>query len=165
MKKLLLIMLATFAFGWQNVIAQDAPLKIVTNHPDFDVKVKRCTASGKTVIIDMVFTNKGDKDVNISVIANDFSYWTEAYDDEGNKYAGKDGNITVKLANSGAYSNAVGDYRLISGIPVKVSFCINNVSSSSESIAYFEGVVICREWGIPSKDKWLIIRNIPISRD
>ena len=54
MKKFLFIMMAIFAFGLQNASAQDAPLKIITNHPDFDVKVKRCAASGKSVIIDMV---------------------------------------------------------------------------------------------------------------
>ena len=164
MKKILLILMAMFAFGIQVVSAQNS-MKIVTNHPDFDVKVKRCAANGKSVIIDMVFTNKGDKDVIIDVIANDYSYWTEIYDDEGNKYVGKDGGITVKMANSGAYKSAVGNYRLLPDIPVKVSFCVNNISTSAESIAYFEGVVVCGEWGLPSKDKWLIVRNIPITRD
>ena len=165
MKKFLFIMMAIFAFGLQNARAQDAPLKIITNHPDFDVKVKRCAASGKSVIIDMVFTNKSDKDVMIDVIANANGYWTVVYDDEGNKYEGIKGAITTKVANSGSYAGKVTDYRLISGIPVKVSFCINNVSTTAENIAYFEGVVFCKEWGIPAKDKWLIIRNIPITRN
>ncbi len=160
MKKLLLILMAMFAFGLQNVNAQDAPLKIVTNHPDFDVKVKRCAISGKSLILDLTFTNKDSKDVIISVIARNSSYWSEVYDDEGNVYK----KLQVKVANSGAYTGYVNDYRLIPGIPVKVSFCINNFSESAESIAYFEGVVICKEWGIPDKDKWLVIRNIPITR-
>lgn len=41
MKKILLTLMAIFAFGLQNVCAQDAPLKIVTNNPDFTIKVKR----------------------------------------------------------------------------------------------------------------------------
>ena len=162
MKKILLILMAMFAFGMQNASAQDAPLKIITNHPDFDVKVKRCAASGKSVILDMVFTNKGDKDVIIEVIANYFDgLYTEVYDDEGNKYRN---GISVKVAN-GEYKGRVTDYRLITGIPVKVSFCINNVSNTAENIAYFEGAIKCKEWGLPDKDKWLVIRNVPITRD
>ncbi len=57
MKKLLLILMAMFAFGIQNVSAQDAPLKIVTNHPDFNIKISRCVANGKTVIIDLLLIN------------------------------------------------------------------------------------------------------------
>ena len=49
MKKILLILMAMFAIGLQNVNAQDAPLKIVTNNPDFTIKVKRCAASEKTL--------------------------------------------------------------------------------------------------------------------
>ena len=64
MKKILLILVAMFAFGIQNVSAQDAPLKIVTNHPDFNIKVKRCAASGKTLVIDLIATNTGSEDIN-----------------------------------------------------------------------------------------------------
>ena len=60
MKKILLTLMAIFAFGLQNVSAQDAPLKIVTNHPDFSIKVKRCAASGKTVVLDLILNNEGN---------------------------------------------------------------------------------------------------------
>lgn len=164
MKKLLLIMLAMFAFGLQNVIAQDTPLKIVTNHPDFNVKIKRCAVNGKTLIIDMIFTNKGTKDVMIGVTAGMNGGYSEIYDDEGNNYKGQNGRIKVKIANSGGYQGEVNNYRLIPEIPVKVSFCVNDFADTAESIAYFGGVVNCKEWGIPDVDKYLIIRNIPITR-
>ena len=57
MKKILLVLTAMFAFGLQNTDAQDAPIKIVTGHPDLKVKVNRCEASGNLVIIDLTFTN------------------------------------------------------------------------------------------------------------
>ena len=40
MKKILLFLMVMFAFGIQNVSAQDG-IKIITNHPDFKIKVKR----------------------------------------------------------------------------------------------------------------------------
>lgn len=90
MKKILLILMAVFAFGIQNVSAQDAPLKIVTNHPDFKIKVKRCAASGKTVVIDLILSNVGATDVeNIEGFGGIYygsPRGTEAYDDEGNIY-------------------------------------------------------------------------------
>ena len=57
MKKILLILMAMLALGWQNVNAQDAPIKIVTGHPDFKIQIKRCAASGNTVIIDMILSH------------------------------------------------------------------------------------------------------------
>ena len=51
MKKILLILMAMFAFGIQNVSAQDAPLKIVTNHPDF-----KLTATISVCYLDIYIT-------------------------------------------------------------------------------------------------------------
>ena len=163
MKKILLILMAMFAFALQDSYAQDA-LKIVTNHPDFDVKVKRCAMNGKTLIIDMIFTNKGVKDVMIGVVAGQGMGYSEIYDGEGNNYKGQNGRIKVKIANSGGYQGAVENYRLLPGIPVKVSFCINDFDEAAENVAYFGGVINCKEWGLPDVDKYLIIRNIPITR-
>ena len=90
MKKILLILMAMFAFGIQNVCAQDAPLKIVTNHPDFKIKIKRCAASGKTVVLDLILMNEGVNDVEGVMAFGGQGRWTwscaEAYDDEGNIY-------------------------------------------------------------------------------
>ena len=72
-----MILMAIFALGLQNVSAQDAPLKIVTNHPDFKIKVKRCAASGKTVVLDLILNNEGTNDVKIDMVVVDA--WSEAY--------------------------------------------------------------------------------------
>ena len=62
MKKFLLMMMAMFIVT--GIYAQDEkPIKIITNHPDFKVKVKRCVASDKTVIVDLILNNEGTNDV------------------------------------------------------------------------------------------------------
>ena len=57
MRKFFIFLMAVFAFALQYSYAQDAPLKIVTNHPDFKIKIDRCAASGSTVVLDMLFIN------------------------------------------------------------------------------------------------------------
>ena len=149
-----------FAFGLQNVNAQDAPLKIVTNHPDFKIKVKRCAASGKTVVLDLILNNEGTNDVRINnVIVRD---WSEAYDDEGNIYQGD--NLKVKVANRNQYERASGNFMIPTGVPMKLSIQINNVSPSAESIARLSLWVDCSFWGLNS-DKLVKLSNIPISRN
>ena len=159
MKKVLLIMMAMFAFGLQNANAQDAPLKIVTNHPDFKIKVKRCAASGKTVIIDLVLNNEGTNDITIGDV---FAMgWSEAIDDEGNIYSD---DIKVKVANRGSYSGNTGGFLLPTGVPMKLSIQINNVPSSAENIARLFLRVDCYAWGL-GNDKKVKFNNIPISRE
>ena len=159
MKKILLILMAMFAFGIQNVSAQDG-IKIVTNHPDFKVKVKRCAASGKTVIIDLILNNTGTNDVeNLEVGSSGYS---EAYDDEGNIYQG--GEMKVKIANRPNYDHWTGKFNIPVGVPMKLSIQINGVPASAESIARLKLLVVCRAWGI-GNEKPVRISNIPISRD
>lgn len=159
MKKILLILMAMFAFGLQNVSAQDA-IKIVTNHPDFNIKVKRCAASGKTVVIDLVLTNLGTNDVEgIDVFGGAWDR-SEAYDDEGNIYK----DIRVKVANKSQYDGTdTGPFNIPTGVPMRVSIQINNVSTSAESIARLKLIVDCRQWDI-NGNKPVKFSNIPISR-
>ena len=160
MKKILLILMAIFAFGLQNVSAQDAPLKIVTNHPDFNIKVKRCAASGKTVVLDLILNNEGTNDVKV---ANVYVYCdSEVYDDEGNIYQGND--LKVKVANRPNYDGYSGDFMIPTGVPMRLSIQINNVSTSAESIARLSLYVDCPVWGLNGK-KLVKFSNIPITRD
>ena len=143
-------------------------MTIVTNHPDFQVKVKRCAASDKTIILDLTCTNLGDQDItDIAFIGFDVGMngkFSEAYDDEGNQYGR--GTISVKVANQKEYLRERYNYRMISGIPVKVSLRIDGVSTSAENIAYLAFLVNCNSWGIGfDKKKWVTMRNIPITRD
>ena len=159
MKKFLLILMAMFAFGMQNASAQDAPLKIITNHPDFQIKVKRCAASGKTVILDMVLNNLGVNDIeNIEV----FGSRSEVYDNEGNIYQGD--YIKSKVANRPSYEWTTGPFNIPTGVPMRLSICIEGVPQSVESIARLKLFVVCDKWGL-NGDKPARFSNIPITRD
>lgn len=162
MKKILLIMMAIFAFGIQNVSAQDG-IKIVTNHPDFKVKVKRCVASGKTVIIDLTLNNVGAIDVeNLNVWGGDRG--TEVYDDEGNIYQGR--CIKVKVANKPEYTSGHYEFNIPAGVPIRLSVSIDGVPQAAESIARLKMCLYCKAWSVGCDfDKPLRISNIPISRE
>ena len=158
MKKILLIFMAIFAFGTQNVSAQDAPLKIVTNHPDFKIKVKRCAASGKTVIIDLILNNIGTTDVN----AQARSWCSVAYDNEGNIY--DENNIYVKVANRPEFGAYSGMFDIPTGVPMRLTVRIDNVSTEAESFARLKLHIDCNKWGL-NESKLIMFSNIPISRD
>ena len=170
MKKILLILMAMFAFGLQNVSAQNAPLKIVTNNPDFTIKVKRCAASGKTVVLDLILNNVGTNDVEVYRIAGGYysavigyKENSEAYDDEGNMYQGR--NFKVKIANRTEYSHDnTGSFSIPAGVPMRLSIQIDGVPQSAESIARLRLVVFCSAWGL-NEEKPVKISNIPIARD
>ena len=159
MKRILLFLMAMFAFGIQNVSAQDEPIKIVTNHPDFKVKVKRCAASGNTVIIDLVFNNVGTVDIE-AIDVGGSNFGSTAYDDEGNYYEDMD----VKIGNMSQYEASTPRFSIPTGVPVKVSVCINKVSVSAEIITRLKLTVFCDAWGLNSS-RQVMISNIPISRD
>ena len=167
MKKILLILMAMFAFGIQNVSAQDAPLKIVTNHPDFKIKIKRCAASGKTVVLDLILLNEGVNDVEGVMAFGGQGRWTwscaEAYDDEGNIYQNE--NIKIKVANRPkAIRFTCLSLSFPTGVPIKLSLQFNNFSTSAESIARLKLVFLCNPWGL-NGDKPVKISNIPITRN
>ena len=161
MKKFLFLLMAMIAFGFQSVNAQDG-MKIVSNHPDFKIKVKRCAASGKTVIIDLVLTNEGATDVE--KIEGGGGYWdSEAYDDEGNIY--QYGDVKVRVANREEYEkNGCGEFKIPVGVPMKFSISLENVPASAESIARLSLVFKCEKWNL-NDDKPVKISNIPISRN
>ena len=162
MKKILLILMAMFVFGLQNVNAQENALKIVTNHPDFKIKVKRCAASGKTVVVDLILNNTGVNDIENLTVCGGRSL-SEAYDDEGNIYQGD--NLKVKVANRPDYKVYETDkFNIPTGVPIRLSISIEGVPQSAESIARLKIIFNCSAWGLGS-DKPVKISNIPISRD
>ena len=157
MKKILLILMAMFAFGIQNVSAQDG-IKIVTGHPDFKLKVTRCAASGKTVVLDMLVTNVGDSDIEQFKVHGS-GYETKVYDDQGNIY---DSNVSVKIANK-QYTTGAIEIKLVAGVPTKYSLMIENVSPQAETLVLVEPDIWIPAW--KTTYKTVKIRNIPITRE
>ena len=161
MKRILLFIMAIFAFGFQNVNAQDAPIKIVTGHPDLKVKVNRCEASGNIVIIELTFTNLNEKDGEGNTgptMYNGKTYEPLAYDSQGNKFS-----IKFKVSNQDDYS-VWGIIPLLSEVPVKVSLRIEGVPESSEYFARLNLNFACQALGL-EKTNIMQIKNIPITRD
>ncbi len=163
MRKYIMIMMAIFALGIQHVSAQDG-IKIVTGHPDFKLKVTRCAASDKTVIIDLILSNEGTDDVeNVILWACTTMEAIVTYDNEGNIYGC--GSNLVKLANNPEYSDHdSGVFTILSGVPMRLSIRIEGVSTSAESIARITLPFECQAWGLNSQ-KPVKITNIPITRD
>lgn len=159
MKKILFVLLAMFAFGLQNVNAQDG-IKIVTNHPDFKIKIKRCSASGKTVIIDLLLINEGTNDVEDLYVGGGAN-GSEAYDNEGNIYKNE---LKVKVANRPDYSHSQNHFNIPTGVPMKLSISIDGVPQSAETIARLKVNIECRAWGI-NVNKPVRISDIPITRN
>ena len=135
-----------------------SPIKIVNVHPDLKVRVARCAASGRTLTIDLVFTNASTEDIDIFVSGG--YYDSGAYDTNGNMYT-KDA-LEVKAASDARY-NSYTKRPLIAGVPTKVSVEIRGVPATAEAIAVLNLILRSQVLGINSKG--LQIRNIPISRD
>jgi len=160
MKKVLFLLMAMIAFGFQSVNAQES-IKIVTGHPDLKIKVTRCAASGKTVVLDLTVTNVGDSDIPDFKVHGS-GYATKIYDDQGNIYEGYDKPIKVKIANR-EYTTESQEIKLVAGVPFKLSYLISEVSPQAETLVLVEPDIYCPSWSI-NKDI-VKLRNIPIARD
>lgn len=159
MKKLFTLMAAVCCM---TVVFAQAP-QIVTGHPDFKVKVTRCEASGKNVVLDMVFTNVSAQDVEKWEIwvRNCCPYKSVVYDSEGNIYNGD--NLSVKISN-GDYRHGYDNLKMISDVPMKVSLMITGVPANVESLARVDLQVNVPIFNINGYEAPMKIKNIPIAR-
>lgn len=139
--------------------SQDDGIRIVTGHPDFKIQVTRCAASGKTVVMDMVFLNNGTTDINdIRVfVGRD----REVIDTEGNIY--KDERLSFSLSGQ-SYTHDTRDFSIIPGVKMKVSMKVEGVAENAEQFARILMCVDCPSWGL-SWEKPVQIRNVPITRE
>ena len=157
--------LATFIFLWVSFItlAQEEGLKINSQHPDFKIKVTRCEAMGKTVVIDMLFENVGPDDVNVNMKGTEFGGYghSAAYDDEGNIYQGD--NFKIRLGNSDLTVFGVSK-TLPSEVPIKARIQLENVPESVKTIKRVDFRCDNPQWGL-KHDKQVRLSNIPISRE
>lgn len=136
---------------------------IVTGHPDFKVKVTRCAASGKVVVLDLVFTNVSATDVENWAIGTSFNFGefsSVVYDSEGNLYRGN--SLAVKVSNLN-YSERHERLKMISDVPMKVSLQITGVPANVEALARVDITVNIPLFNIKPSSP-IKIKNIPIER-
>lgn len=147
-----------------SVLLVTAQTKIITGHPDFQVKVTRCVATGTTVILDMLFTNVSETDVEEwGIYSGFYGDFTTVYDSEGNSYDNYKGNyLSFKVGNSN-YTNAFRNQKMLSDVPVKVSLKIMGVPETVESLTRVDLVMYIPAFDIGGKTP-VKIKNIPISR-
>ena len=137
-------------------------MQIETGSPDLTIKVKRCAASGKTVLIDMLITNNSEGDVEAMM------HWTNCvsdvyYDSEGNVYGdGFEEVSQVKIGNKPFAAGRV-DVKLVSGVPVKVQVRVTGVSSEAEAFAKIDFPFWADDLGLDCHHK-ISLRNVPITR-
>ena len=167
MKKILLILMAMFVFGLQNVNAQENALKIVTNHPDFQLKVKRCAVSGTNMIIDLIANNLGSEDIpSFEVVPK----YIVVYDDEGNIYdycGAKVANQQRYVKQWNAFDDKTPAVKIIPGVPLKISVKVEGVDKAASNIALMELGIECKAWDLYAhQEKCRVkLRNIPITRN
>ena len=133
MKKLLVLFSALCCMA----VAFAQTPTIVTGHPDFKVKVTRCAASGKVVVLDLVFTN---------VSATDVESW----------------GIGTSC-QSFNYSCSHNWLKMISDVPMKVSLQITGVPANVEALARVDIAVDIPLFNIKPQSP-IKIKNIPIER-
>lgn len=141
--------------------AQSKGMTLVSGNPDFKVKVTRCEASGKTVIIDMILENIGARDVDVAF--SPYAYLL-VYDDEGNKYGDYDSKVKLFLA--GRESDRIS---LPTEVPLKARVQIEGVPLSAQILKRVDIHWQCRDWGgtewYGTNAKMIKMTNVPISRE
>lgn len=130
--------------------ASDGAFKVVTNHPDFKIKVTRCEASGRTCILDFIMENQGSDDVNLTVTASR----TVGFDDEANEY---DKNMYLTISGKSTFS-----FTLRAGVPIKGQFRFESVPESAKTFRRIDFSLTCKAWGL-TYDKPVMFKNIPIT--
>lgn len=134
--------------------SQRSNVKIITNHPDFKVRIQRCEVSGRTCVIDLIMENVGYQDVKLM-------YWTNGssvYDDEGNQYAAP----RVLIGQADVY---YGYTSLLANVPVKARITIEGVAEFATMFRRIDIRLHCEQWGLGYNNKNLVLMNVPITRE
>lgn len=145
---------------------QSGGTKIVTNHPDLVIKIKRCMASGNTCVIDMVVTNTGDSDLKDVLFYSGYDNFSTAFDDEGNQYGKR--ALLIGMGNgelagrTSSRTDAVA--QLPANVPLKMRIQVEGVPDSATEFTRINLACRCNELSL-SKSKPMVLSRIPISRD
>lgn len=135
---------------------REGAFKLITNHPDFKIKVRRCEASGKTCVIDLIVENVGTSDVKI--VMGSWPKRLIAYDDEANEYR----SITVSMGSSEWVIQ--NERTLMAGVPMKARIQIEGVAESATMFRRLDWIINSDAWGL-NGNKPIKFINLPISRE
>lgn len=139
---------------------REGAFKLITNHPDFKIKVRRCEVSGKTCVIDLILENVGSSDVTIRVQSSHGHDDLIAYDDEANEYKFIKLSVGSKWIPT-AYSEST---TLLAGVPVKARIQIEGVAESATMLRRLDWRITSNAWGL-DRNKPIKFINLPISRE
>ena len=131
-------------------------MKITTNSPYMKVSITKCSANGKTLILEFKMINTSGED------ANGVGLWPDGivvYDDQGNEY-----KAGLKFANKEFKTGGWHEHDFIADIPIKVAIQVEGVSSAAESLARVTLPFEHNKLGL-KKDSPITLRNIPITRE
>ena len=139
---------------------REGAFKLVTNHPDFKIKVRRCEASGKTCVIDLIIENVGSSDVTISVQSSYGNNYLIAYDDEANEY----NYIKLAVGSKWITTSYQEKVTLLAGVPMKARIQIEGVAESATMFRRLDWRIYSDAWGLNS-NKPIKFINLPISHE
>lgn len=139
---------------------REGAFKLVTNHPDFKIKVRRCEASGKTCVIDLIIENVGSSDVTISVQSSYGKNYLIAYDDEANEY----NYIKLAVGSKWITTSYQEKVTLLAGVPMKARIQIEGVAESATMFRRLDWRIYSDAWGLNS-NKPIKFINLPISHE
>lgn len=125
--------------------------KVTTNRYGLKLNIKSVQAFERKVVIEGVFQNNDDSDIGVNMRG----YWTEAFDDEGNRYTGDAFSFGLGSKSMGSGVGSV----IPAGTSLKMRVEIKGVPEAASYIDYLKIDTY------PETDKNIIIRNLPISRE
>lgn len=134
--------------------------KVVSPHPDLEIEMTRCIASGKTVVIDFVLTNHGS-DTEICLAGGEGTT-SKVYDDEGNVYSYN--NVLISVAGSNLTSSWTRNLIYPTDVPIKCRMQIEKVEESVLNFSRINLVGDCNSMGL-NRDKPILFHNVPITRE
>lgn len=138
--------------------SEERPMRIITNHPDFKIKIKRCEAAGKTCVIDLVIENIGYEDVIIRTGSQERHFI--GYDDEMTEYT----NIRVSMGNSNWLGYWSEERKLMANIPIKARIQIEGVPAAATMFRRIDWTIESGAWNL-GREKKVKFLNIPITRE
>jgi len=158
MKKTILIISLIFV-----AICSNAQHKIQTPHPDLDVKLKRAVEANGILVIDLLITNYGSRDENITFEGSSMYYTTSiAFDDEGNQYKGGS-SISYSVGGEEVYHGTT-NVVLSPEVPVKFRVQIEKVDPYAKAITQLK--ICCYSRGSMGleRERPIVIKNLEFTK-